>query len=98
MKAKDCGGVPMDTAAPRLKVLSFRVTLRMGICIGINVCEAHEPWEVEVEEGAKEETDAADGVARQNLRTRGKTHRFLETCWTIASSFQQTKDHMSIYK
>ena len=64
MKAKDCGGVPMDTAAPRLKVLSFRVTLRMGICIGINVCEAHDSWEVEVEEGAAEENEAADVVAR----------------------------------
>ena len=82
MKAKGCRGVPIDTAAPRLRVLSLSVTLRMGICIRINVCEAHGPCE---------ESDAADGVARQNLRTTSKTHRVSEICWNIASSVQQTK-------
>ena len=90
----------MDTAAPRLKVLSLRVTLRMGNCTGVNVCEAHEALEVDMEEGVAEEDDAADGAARQNPRTSGKTHRVSESlhCWNMALSAQQTKKYMSTYR
>ena len=70
----------------------------MGICTGIIVCEAHESWEVELEESVPEENDAADGVARQNLRMTGKTHRAPKICLIIAPPVQQTKDHMGIYK
>lgn len=98
VKAKGWGGVPMDTAAPRATTLSFRVTLRMGICIGVIVCEAHEPWEVEVELGVTEENDAADVVARQKFRTMCKTHRVFEMCWNIASSVQHIPKYMGIYK
>lgn len=91
MKAKGCGGVPMDKAAPRTKVLSFRVTLRMGICSGISAREAHELWEVEVDENVSEEDDAVDGVARHNFRTTSKTHRIPEFCRNIACSVQQTQ-------
>lgn len=98
MKAKGCGGVPMDNAAPRTRVSSFRVTLRIGICIGINACEAHGLWEVEVDENATEEDNAADGVARQKLRTTSKMHRVPNICGNIACSVQQTKIQLSIYK
>ena len=90
MKAKGCGGVPMDKAAPRTKVPSLRVTLRMGTCIGVSACEAHGLWEAEADENATEEDDAADGVARQNFRRASKAHRMPDICWSIACSVQQT--------
>ena len=63
----------------------------MGISIGINVCEAHGPWEAEVEEEAADQDDAADGVAKQNFRMMGKMHRVPGICWNMTSSIQQTK-------
>ena len=63
----------------------------MGISIGINICEAHGPWEVEVEKGAAKADDAVDGVAKQNFRMMGRMHRVPGVCWNMTSSVQQTK-------
>lgn len=77
----------------------------MGNCTGVNICEAHEALEVDTEEGVAEEDvaeedDAADGAARQNPRTSGKTHRVSGSlhCWNMALSAQQAKKYMSIYR